>query len=313
MIPLASDWVDCGTVFEAGPAGAWDVHLWGGFAASILRRDGELLLYYQGSDGYDEGDGTVTRRAIGVARSPDGIAFEKHAGNPVLEFSPRGNHEEGAVSSAAYLDESGRVIMYYGANTWLGGVSVSADARLAVSADGFHFEDLGTVLDHRDRDVWGAGDEIFPVAALRHGDREVIYYIPNGTPQRGHLGVAWRDGGAPFRSRAATAGRAAVSVWGPASAVWLGQDVHALFLTQERDGGRSMEVRTVSVARPERLSALVYRHEWDGVMPRAVLLDEAAGRWLLYYRAGDPDRYGVMVAPAGDRSPDPSAGAPCSS
>jgi hypothetical protein len=302
LIPPLSSWVDCGTVFEAGSAGEWDLHLWGGFAASVVKRQGQYLFYYQGSDGFHETEGTVTHRSVGVATSRDGIEFEKYAGNPVLTFSPRGNHEEGAVSTAPYLDEAGRVVMYYGANTWAGGEAVVSDARLAISDDGLHFEDAGMVLDHLGRDVWGSGDEIFPVAALREGEREVIYYIPNGTLQRGRLGVAWRDGTGQFRSRGTSAGRTAVPVWGPASAMRLDAGIYALFLTNLRPGQQYLEVRMVSPARPTRLGDVVQQYRWDGVTPRAVLLDEEEGRWLFYYRADDPDRYGVMVAPAGPRS-----------
>ena len=164
-IPERSDWTDCGPVLEPGQPGEWDLYLWGGFAASVVKRGGTYFLYYQGSDGYDERDGTVTNRAIGVATSPDGLHFTKHPQNPVLRFSPTGNHEEGAVSSAVVVDGP-MVVMSYGANTWTGRDQVSADARLATSADGVRFTDHGVILDHADRQVWGYGDEIFPVIGV---------------------------------------------------------------------------------------------------------------------------------------------------
>jgi hypothetical protein len=36
-IPTQSDWIDYGTIFEAGAVGAWDHLLWGGFANSTAR------------------------------------------------------------------------------------------------------------------------------------------------------------------------------------------------------------------------------------------------------------------------------------
>jgi hypothetical protein len=47
------------------------------------------------------------------------------------------------------------------------------------------------VLDHSNRAVWGWGDELFPVIGFHDNGRWFTYYIPNGVPQRGQLGVAW--------------------------------------------------------------------------------------------------------------------------
>jgi hypothetical protein len=296
-IPAITDWVDCGTVLLSGTPDEWDRYLWGGFAASVLKRNGEYLLYYQGSDGYHTAGDTVTNRAIGLAMSTDGLRFVKHSGNPVVTFSPRGNHEEGAVSTAPFVDESNRVIMYYGANTWAGGDEVNADARLAISEDGRTFTDHGIVLNRTERAVWGWGDEIFPVIAFEDGARRVLYYVPNGTRQAGQLGVAWRnDGSGSFRTGPARSAGRPVTAWGPGSVARVGSRVYALFLAYSRGAEAYMEVRTVSPDRPDQLSALVHRYEWEAFAPMAVLLDEDEGRWLLYYRDAGHDRYGVMAA-----------------
>jgi hypothetical protein len=73
VIPTQSDWVECGPIFSAGSEGAWDYYLWGGFAATVVKKDGVFYLYYQGSDGYDDEEHTVTWRSIGVATSSDGV------------------------------------------------------------------------------------------------------------------------------------------------------------------------------------------------------------------------------------------------
>ena len=294
-IPGTGDWIDCGTVLSSGSQGEWDRYLWGGFAASVLKKDGRYFLYYQGSDDYHEGEGTVMHRAIGVATSADGFRFSKYSGNPVLTFSPNSHHEEGAVSTAAILDDANRVGMYYGANAWAGSDLVNADARFAMSPDGFAFEDHGVVLDHRDGAVWGHGDELFPIVAFNHGLRRVVYYVPNGTLQRGQLGVAWADGTGAYHSSRARTGLRGIQVWGAGSAARVGPNLYALFLTQTR-GAAYMEIRTVTPERPDRLSAAVRRYTWDGVVPVGVMLDD--DRWLLYYRDANHERYGVMVASA---------------
>jgi hypothetical protein len=298
-VPSQSDWIDCGSVLQAGRPGDWDLYLWGGFAGTVVKRHGEFLFYYQGADGYNDVEGTVTHRAIGLARSADGIHFNKDPRNPVLTFAPSGQHEEGAVSSAVLVNDSGGVTIYYGANTWIGGDRVSADARRAVSADGAAFTDQGVVLDHRDGTTWGSGDEIFPVLALRDGRREIVYYIPNGTAQMGRLGVAWSDDGAFERSAMARNGLRGVDAWGPASAARIAPDLYALFLSYVRGEEAYIDVRMVSPASPAELGERVERYEWSGIVPRAVFFDEDTGRWHLYYRKRpDPDHYGVMIAPA---------------
>lgn len=309
ILPQPSDWVDCGPVLHAGGEGEWDRHIWGGFAASILKRDGRYLLYYQGSAGYHEVEHTVMNRAIGVAVSTDGLRFAKHPSNPVLTFSPKGNHEEGAVSSAPLVDEENRVVMYYGANTWAGGDRVNADARLAVSEDGIHFSDMGVVLDHTDASVWGSGDELFPILAFRDGERRLLYYLPNGglggTLRRGRLGVARSEGTNGWQTAAVVSGRRSVRAWGAGSAVRIGSGTYALFLANNGGSNPQMEVRTMSAARPDHLSAPVHRYQWTDISPQTVLFDVEEDRWLMYYRRGTHEQYGVMVAVPRLRHGDP--------
>jgi hypothetical protein len=294
--PRSEDWVDCGTVLQAGEKGAWDAILWGGFASSIVKRGDRYLLYYQGSDDYHETEHTVMHRAIGVATSTDGIHFTKHPGNPVLTYSPRGNHEEGAVSSAPLLDEEGRVVLYYGANIWAGGEWVNADARVAISDDGLSFTDRGVVLHFTDESVWGWGDELFPILAFRHDGRLLLYYIPNGTRETGQLGVAWGEDVETLRTAPARSGHRPVRAWGSGSVVRVDEEVYALFLAYSRGDESYMEVRTVSPSRPDRLSDPLRRYEWDAFAPMTVLFDEEHDRWLLYYRDASHERYGVLAA-----------------
>ena len=191
-VPQPEEWTDYGTILTAGEQGEWDRYLYGAFAATAIKKDGVYLLYYQGAGGLRDADETVTGRAIGVATSLDGINFTKYAGNPIVTWSPTGNGEEGAVSSGAAL-EDGKVVLYYGANSEESALKINADARLATSEDGFHFVDEGVVLDHSDGDVWGSGDELFPIIAFTEAGRWYVYYLPNGVLVQRRLGVAWGD------------------------------------------------------------------------------------------------------------------------
>ena len=115
-IPAQEDWVDYGTVLAAGELGAWDYQLFGVFAASVIKKDGEFFLYYQGANGYRIADGSVLWRSIGLATSTDGVNFEKHERNPILSRFPTGNGEEGATSAAAVVGPDQQIALYYGAN-----------------------------------------------------------------------------------------------------------------------------------------------------------------------------------------------------
>ncbi len=296
-IPAQTDWIDYGPIFGIGELGEWDYQLYGGFAGSVLKKDGVYYLYYQGARGYRTTiDETVTWRAIGVATSPDGINFTKAAGNPVLTWFPNNDGEEGAVSSAATLDARGNMIVYYGANTHAGGPLVNADGRMARSADGLTFTDVGIALDHTDRSLWGSGDELFPIIAFHEAGQWFVYYIPNGTLQRRQLGVAWGDNADLLNnSAAAKSGMRSVAAWGMGGYAKLDTTTYALFLNNIPE--RKTEVRTVALAAPDQLSAPVATYQFEGIVEATVLLDQATRTWFMYYRAADV--YCVKLAPAG--------------
>lgn len=296
-IPQQEAWLDCGPVLTEGKDGDWDRFLWGGFALAVVKKAGTYFLYYQGARFYDEAGGTVAWRSIGVATSTDGVHFRKYEGNPVLTWAPRDNLEEGAVSAAVVLDESNRIAIYYGANTWAGGDLVNADVRLATSEDGLRFRDAGMVLAHGDGSIWGSGDELFPLIGIRSGVERFVYYLPNGSPERGLLGVAWGDGAEPSKSARVADGSRPVPVWGPGGAARIGANRYALVLSDGRTSpGRSVQVRTVMLPEPTRVSAPVVTYHWDDVSGATVLLDEQTRRWLLYYINRTYSALGVKVA-----------------
>lgn len=295
-VPQQADWTDYGPVLESGSLGDWDFQLWGAFAASAVKRDGTFYLYYQGSCCYRIVDDSVTWRAIGVASSPDGINFAKHPSNPVITWFPNGSGEEGAVSSAVELDPLGNVVLFYGANSEESFTTVNSDGRLAISADGLAFSDQGVVIDHSDPQVWGSGDELFPVAAFEEAGQWQVYYIPNGTPQARTLGVAWGPAREQLDSSAAArSGGSAIPAWGTAGAARLGEDSWALFINDVR--ARRLEVRGVSAVAPDQLSAPLATYQFPDFRQATVVLDQPTRTWFMYYRNQDSSRYGVKLAP----------------
>jgi hypothetical protein len=296
-IPAQEDWVDQGIILEAGTEGEWDTYLWGGFAFSVIKKDGIYYLYYQGSSDYrTEYDETVLWRSIGIATSSDGIHFTKYEDNPALTWFPNQYGEEGAVSSGVTLGERKETFIFYGANTQESPTTVNADVRVASSSDGFHFTDLGKVLDRKDRSVWGGGDELFSVTAIYELGKWFVYYIPNGTSESGLLGVAYGNQYDSLnRSAAVTSDGKPISVWGTAGHIRLDSDIYALILNNVRE--KRTEVRLVSLQTPNVVSAPVAIYKFDDVQQAVLLLDEESTTWLMYYRTYE-NSYGVKVAPA---------------
>jgi hypothetical protein len=295
LIPEQSEWMDYGQILERGEKGEWDYYISGGFTGTVTKREGIFYLYYQGARDYSEKYDTVTYRAIGVATSHDGIHFTKYRNNPVISWFPNKGIEEGAVSGGATLDENEEVVMYYGANSEQSEWLVNADGRLAVSSNGLDFSDYGIVLNHKNRKVWGFGDELFPVIAFHDNGNWYIYYIPNGTQQSGKLGVVWGpDRRNLANSRPVLSGRQKIDVWGMGGFVKTGPKTYALFLNNGRKS--QMEVRSVHLDAPDQVSAPVRRYNFDNLAPGGtVYLDRERNTWFMFYQA--KEYHGVKAAP----------------
>lgn len=298
-IPSASDWVDGGLILQAGEPGAWDLHLWGGFALSAVKKGGTFLLYYQGSSAYDNREETVVGRSIGVASSATGYdRFVKALNSPVIRWHPgcpRNDCEEGAASAGAFVGSNGEIHVYYGANSLETPSTVNADGRLATSGDGVAFVDRGIALDRRNSAIWGSGDELFPIIGLQGDDKFVTYYIPNGTGTNRTLGVAWGAAATNLtQSARVTSGGNAVSAWGAGSAVRLGGNTYAVFVGVLT--ARRIDVYTVDLMNPQQFTGPVASYQFPNLLDGTVLFDPETSTWFLYYLNASADAIGVRTA-----------------
>jgi predicted GH43/DUF377 family glycosyl hydrolase len=89
---------------ETGPRGSWDER--GVADPYVIQLGGTYYMYYLGQD-------RARQQRIGVARSPDGIRWEKLRVNPVLELGDTGAFDEDALGEPAVWMSHGSYWMLY--------------------------------------------------------------------------------------------------------------------------------------------------------------------------------------------------------
>jgi predicted GH43/DUF377 family glycosyl hydrolase len=103
-IALARQGVDPRSVFERGPLGSFDE-----FAVAdpyVIRAGDFYYLYYLGQD-------SARRQRLGVARSKDGVKWEKLRSNPILELGDVGAFDENGLGEPAVWSSGGSYWMLY--------------------------------------------------------------------------------------------------------------------------------------------------------------------------------------------------------
>jgi predicted GH43/DUF377 family glycosyl hydrolase len=122
-----------GPVLRGGPRSSWDERAVGD--PYVIRKAGTFYMYYLGTD-------RAQRQRLGVARSTDGIRWEKLRQNPVLELGEAGSFDEVGLGEPAVWEQFGFYWMLY----------TGRDARehrrlgLARSADGVRWSKLPLVI-----------------------------------------------------------------------------------------------------------------------------------------------------------------------
>jgi predicted GH43/DUF377 family glycosyl hydrolase len=91
-------------VLKTGPRGSWDEI--GVADPYVIERDGELYMYYLGMD-------RARRQRLGVARSSDGVVWEKLISNPIMELGASGAFDEVGLGEPAVWSSGGSYWMLY--------------------------------------------------------------------------------------------------------------------------------------------------------------------------------------------------------
>jgi len=121
-------------VLRTGPRGSWDEM--GVADPDVIARNGEFYLYYLGMD-------RARRQRLGVARSRDGVVWEKLISNPIMELGePRAFDEMGLGEPAVWSSGGSYWMLYTG--------RARGEKRrigLARSADGIHWSREPLVIE----------------------------------------------------------------------------------------------------------------------------------------------------------------------
>ena len=120
-------------MLEPGPYGSWDEY--GVADPCVVRIEPYFYLFYLGQD-------RARRQRLGVARSTDGVRWEKLRANPVLELGDPGAFDENGLGEPAVWNSHGFYWMLYtGRDT-----TENRRLGLARSTDGVHWRKLRTVF-----------------------------------------------------------------------------------------------------------------------------------------------------------------------
>lgn len=120
-------------VLEAGPYGSWEER--GVADPYVIRSSGYFYIYYLGQD-------RARRQRLGLARSPDGVRWEKLRANPILELGGPGAFDENGLGEPAVWDYGGFYWMLYTGRD----AGESRRLGLARSTDGVHWNKLPVVF-----------------------------------------------------------------------------------------------------------------------------------------------------------------------
>jgi predicted GH43/DUF377 family glycosyl hydrolase len=143
-------------VLDTGPAGAWDERAVAD--PYVIRIDPYFYMYYLGQD-------RAVRQRIGVARSGDGVHWEKLRANPVVEM----DEEEAGIGEPAVWQSDGFYWMLYTVRDF----AENRHLRLARSTDGVRWTKLA--VRYRGTQAWNS-KVICDPSVVVEGGRILVWF-----------------------------------------------------------------------------------------------------------------------------------------
>lgn len=147
-------------VLPTGPRGSFDER--GVADPNVVSLGGVLYMFYLGQD-------RARRQRLGLARSEDGVAWEKLRRNPLLELGGPGEFDERGLGEPAVWTTAGWYWMLYTGRD----VHEVRRIGLARSPDGVHWTKLGVIFEGHDG--WNSKVVCDPSVIARGGEVRVWY------------------------------------------------------------------------------------------------------------------------------------------
>lgn len=155
-------------VLEPGPYMSWDEY---GVADPYVIRAGDTYyMYYLGQD-------RAWRQRLGVARSRDGIQWEKLRSNPILELGEPGSFDENGLGEPAIWQARGFYWMLYTGR----GKSEERKLGMARSTDGVHWTRLPYVFTGAHE--WDSKVICDPTVELLDDTRVAVWFGGGNAPK----------------------------------------------------------------------------------------------------------------------------------
>ncbi len=149
-------------VLELGPRGSWDERA---TADPYVVRIGSMYyMYYLGED-------RARRQRLGVARSQDGVAWQKSRANPILELGGPGTFDEAGLGEPAMWQSDGSYWMLYTGRDRV----ENRRLGLARSRDGVHWSRVSESPVLSGMAAWNSKTICDPTVRLADGDIQVWF------------------------------------------------------------------------------------------------------------------------------------------
>jgi predicted GH43/DUF377 family glycosyl hydrolase len=168
----AKTWLRRGQVVPLGPRGSFDEM--GVADPNVIRRGDIFYLYYLGQD-------RARRQRLGVARSRDGINWDKLRSNPILELGPVGSFDESGLGEPAVWTSGGRYWMIYTGRDH----SEHRRLGLARSRDGVNWERDSAFTPVGGTEAWDSAVLCDPTVELA-GDSVRVWFGGGDIPAPDH-------------------------------------------------------------------------------------------------------------------------------
>jgi hypothetical protein len=192
-------------------------------------------------------------------------------------------------SAGIVLDTNGDIVIYYGAMKApnASSISVSSDIRVITSNDGFNFYGDTLVISHSDSNMWGSGDEMFPLGALKHNGVWYVYYTAVARGISWVLGVAWGNSKTNLPNSKEFYKTSSYYTKGGCDPIPLNSSEFAMFIGQDNDRNvEHIDIKKVKYSDPTKISSSVVTYNMDTCSGHVVFND--GPKWFMYYRR-DPD------------------------